>query len=85
MVGFITKLPYGDLYAASAWRFYDLDLQEISSIRISFLLRLLVVDPQPLDTLLRGFLQATCQWRIRCVYSFAIHICLHNIYADFKL
>jgi hypothetical protein len=49
----------------SAWRFYDIDSQAISEIRTSFLLRLLVVDPQPFDTLLRGFLRSGGKWQIR--------------------
>lgn len=38
----------------SAWKFYDLALLRINTIRTTFLLRLLVVDTSPLETLLTG-------------------------------
>lgn len=52
-------------HVSSAWRFYNSDSQELSDIRMSFLLRILVVDPQPFDALLRELLRPGGKWQIR--------------------
>ncbi|KAF8590616.1 hypothetical protein K439DRAFT_1382139 [Ramaria rubella] len=58
-------LVNGDALARCAWRFYGIESQDISDIRTGFLLRLLVVDSQPLDVLLDSFLQTNDKWRVR--------------------
>ncbi|KAF8522278.1 hypothetical protein BU17DRAFT_44873 [Hysterangium stoloniferum] len=58
-------LTNGDMLALCAWQFYDLESSEICDIRTTFLLRILVVDPQPLDRLLRGFLKPAGKWQLR--------------------
>jgi hypothetical protein len=49
----------------SAWRFYDVQQHEISSIRTSFLLRTLVVDSQPFQEVLQSCFSTGNDWEQR--------------------
>lgn len=48
----------------SAWQFYGVDMSAVSSIRASFLLRVLVVDVQPFQTLIMDLLENE-DWEVR--------------------
>ncbi|KAH8106968.1 hypothetical protein BXZ70DRAFT_1003857 [Cristinia sonorae] len=44
--------------SSCAWQFYSIDMAEVSTIRASFMLRVLVVDTQPFQTLVVDFLES---------------------------
>ncbi|CAK5277405.1 unnamed protein product [Mycena citricolor] len=48
-----------------AWKFYEIQRHDISSVRTSFFLRVVVVDSQPLQQLLHEWLLPTAQWQQR--------------------
>ncbi|KAF7304918.1 hypothetical protein MKEN_01206100 [Mycena kentingensis (nom. inval.)] len=48
-----------------AWQFYDIQRHEISSIRTTFLLRVVLVDSQPFQELLHDWMLPTAQWELR--------------------
>ncbi|KDQ60796.1 hypothetical protein JAAARDRAFT_173016 [Jaapia argillacea MUCL 33604] len=50
---------------ACAWQFYEVQFHEIANIRIAFLLRILVVDSQPLQTLMRELFGGNTGWELR--------------------
>jgi len=49
----------------SAWQFYDIQRQDILSMRATFLLRILVVDSEPFQLLLRDYFQMNEAWESR--------------------
>ena len=51
----------------SAWEFYEIQRPEISAIRMTFLLRVLVVDVQPFQILLEEVFGPKGNWQGRCV------------------
>lgn len=56
---------YTWLTSSSVWQFYDTEASEVSDSRPSLLLRILVVDVQPFQTLLSELLNETTDWTIR--------------------
>ncbi|GJJ12125.1 hypothetical protein Clacol_006366 [Clathrus columnatus] len=58
-------LQNGKSLAQCAWRFYGLESHEVSALRITFLLRLVVVEPQPLEYILRSELRMEENWQMR--------------------
>ncbi|KDQ07904.1 hypothetical protein BOTBODRAFT_180257 [Botryobasidium botryosum FD-172 SS1] len=58
-------LANGETLCQCAWKFYNIQLREISSMRISILLRLLVVDTEPFRKLLEAQVQLSDDWEIR--------------------
>ncbi|KAI0062284.1 hypothetical protein BV25DRAFT_1804358 [Artomyces pyxidatus] len=54
-----------DMLSLSAWSFYELQNHQLSSIRPSVLLRILVVDPQPFERLLSETLKPSAPWELR--------------------
>ncbi|KAJ7449837.1 hypothetical protein FB451DRAFT_1286715 [Mycena latifolia] len=58
-------LRNGRMLAQCAWQFYDIQRHEISAIRTTFLLRVVVVDSQPLQELLHDWLLPSGQWELR--------------------
>ncbi|KAL1728748.1 hypothetical protein FB107DRAFT_177155, partial [Schizophyllum commune] len=57
-------LRNGDMLHTCAWELYEVQRDEISSIRTSLLLRVLVVDMQPLNAIIETWL-ASPQWERR--------------------
>jgi hypothetical protein len=51
----------------SAWQLYDIQRVELSSIRTTFLLRTMVVDAQPLQTLIYDWFLPHGNWERRCI------------------
>lgn len=51
----------------SAWQFYEIQRHDISKIRTTFLLRILVVDSQPLQAVLNEWCLPSVSWEIRYV------------------
>ncbi|KAJ7172444.1 hypothetical protein C8R46DRAFT_149097 [Mycena filopes] len=58
-------LRNGRMLAFCAWQFYDIQRHEISAIRTTFLLRVAVVDSQPLQELLHNWLLPAGEWEVR--------------------
>ncbi|KIJ69367.1 hypothetical protein HYDPIDRAFT_36436 [Hydnomerulius pinastri MD-312] len=58
-------LRNGDTLCSCVWQFYDVQHHNISSIRTSLLLRVLVVDVQPFRELLTSIFASQTQWETR--------------------
>ncbi|KAJ7774854.1 hypothetical protein B0H16DRAFT_1508657 [Mycena metata] len=58
-------LRNGRMLTFCAWQFYDIQRHEISAIRTTFLLRVVVVDSQPLQELLHHWLLPAADWELR--------------------
>jgi hypothetical protein len=65
---YVFPLSFGNLLTSrSAWEVYDIQHNELSSVRSSFLLRILVVDSQPFQLLMEDLFQPGGSWERRCV------------------
>jgi hypothetical protein len=49
----------------SAWSFYEMQSSHLSSICPNLLMRILVVDSQPLELLLQASLSSEARWQTR--------------------
>ncbi|KAJ7709877.1 hypothetical protein B0H17DRAFT_1029591 [Mycena rosella] len=58
-------LRNGRMLSECAWQFYDIQRHEISAIRTTFLLRVVVVDSEPLQELLHHWLLPSGNWELR--------------------
>lgn len=61
------------LISHSAWEFYGVQRKELTAIRTGFLVRLLVVDVEPFQTIWKKDLSYDGPWETR--YYFYITIC----------
>lgn len=59
----------------SAWHFYDIQHPELSSIRTSFLLRVLVVDSQPFQAQMHELFEVQDSWERRLVFHGSQPLC----------
>ncbi|KAJ4487923.1 hypothetical protein J3R30DRAFT_3280032 [Lentinula aciculospora] len=58
-------LRNGEMMTNCAFKFYDIQRYDISALRTSFLLRVAVVDTQPLHELLEEWFQPNGDWELR--------------------
>ncbi|KAJ3801305.1 hypothetical protein GGU11DRAFT_741651 [Lentinula aff. detonsa] len=58
-------LRNGEMMANCAFKFYDIQRHDISFLRTSFLLRVAVVDTQPLHELLEEWFRPNGEWKLR--------------------
>ncbi|GBE81969.1 hypothetical protein SCP_0403450 [Sparassis crispa] len=58
-------LRNGPMLCTCMWQFYAIQHHDISTIRTSLLLRVLVVDPQPFQALLEEWFQVDISWELR--------------------
>ncbi|KAF9075268.1 hypothetical protein BDP27DRAFT_1315801 [Rhodocollybia butyracea] len=58
-------LRNGEMLAACAFQFYDIQRHELSALRTGLLLRVAVVDTQPLHELLETWFQPDGDWELR--------------------
>jgi hypothetical protein len=69
----ISFIDQANNIASSAWHFYDIQHPELSSIRISFLLRVLVVDSQPFQAQMHELFEFQGSWERRFVPRASLH------------
>ncbi|KAI0797914.1 hypothetical protein C8Q75DRAFT_845203 [Abortiporus biennis] len=58
-------LRNGDVLCTCAWEFYGMEMHEISLIRAALILRILVVDAQPFQTLMSQLSARSNDWTMR--------------------
>lgn len=67
---FSTSEPDWSNMTASAWRFYEIQSYELSSIRTMILIRTLIVDTQPFGELIKSNAIDSTDWELRHGYTF---------------